>query len=612
LAANLQSAVLCIEISVNVKGNSVLRTHTCGELGELNVGQIVTLCGWVDTYRDHGGGLFVDLRDRYGLTQVVFNPPDTSPAVIELSKTVRAEYVLRVTGVVAARPEGMANPKLATGKIEVRATALEILNKSLTPPVSPNANAQDLPGEDLRLKHRYLDLRRPELQRVMLLRDRMVKGMRDYCADHGFIDVETPCLGRSTPEGARDYLVPSRVHHGAFYALPQSPQLYKQILMIAGYDRYVQVARCFRDEDLRADRQPEFTQLDVEMSFVDADDVMGVIDGLCAKLAKEELGLELNLPLPRMTYDEAMERFGHDAPDLRFGLEIIDCSDLAPGSNFGVFKSVIAEGGKVRAINAKGGGEFYSRRGIDGLTEFIRGVGAKGLAWFKCESDGKLNSTIAKFFDEALLKKFAERMKAEPGDLILFSADTWEMTCKTLHALRTKIGKEMKLYDPQAMNFSWVVEFPMFAYDAEEQGWAAMHHPFTAPLDEHVGLLQSDPAKMRAKAYDLVINGSEAGGGTIRIHDSQVQSQVFSLLGIDEQSQRERFGFLLEALQYGAPPHGGIALGIDRWVMLFGRLDSIRDCIAFPKTQKASDLMTDAPGTVDARQLRDLAIKIVE
>lgn len=590
----------------------MLRTHTCGELGELNVGKVVTLCGWVDSYRDHGGGLFVDLRDRYGLTQVVFNPPDTAPGVIELSKTVRAEYVLKVTGVVAARPEGMANPKLSTGKIEVRVTAMEVLNKSLTPPVSPNANAQDLPGEDLRLKHRYLDLRRPELQKVLIMRDRVVKGMRDYFAEQQFIDVETPCLGRSTPEGARDYLVPSRVHHGSFYALPQSPQLYKQILMIAGYDRYVQVARCFRDEDLRADRQPEFTQLDVEMSFVDSDDVMGIIDGLAAKLAKEELGIELALPLPRMTYDEAMERFGHDAPDLRFGAEIVDLSDLAPQSEFGVFKAVVESGGKVRAINVPKGGEFYSRRGIDGLTEFVKGFGAKGLAWFKCEEDGKLNSTIAKFFPPELLAKFAERLSSKPGDLVLFSADNWEATCKVLHALRTKVGREMKLYDPQAMHFSWVVEFPMFAKDEESGHWAAMHHPFTAPLDEHIALLDSDPGKMRAKAYDLVINGSEAGGGTIRIHDSEVQSKVFALLGIDDATQQERFGFLLDALQYGAPPHGGIALGVDRWIMLFGRLESIRDCIAFPKTQKASDLMTDAPGRVDARQLRDLAIKLVE
>jgi aspartyl-tRNA synthetase len=590
----------------------VLRTHTCGELGELNVGKVVTLCGWVDSYRDHGGGLFVDLRDRYGLTQVVFNPPDTAPGVIELSKTVRAEYVLKVTGVVAARPEGMANLKLSTGKIEVRVTAMEVLNKSLTPPVSPNANAQDLPGEDLRLKHRYLDLRRPELQKVLIMRDRVVKGMRDYFAERQFIDVETPCLGRSTPEGARDYLVPSRVHHGSFYALPQSPQLYKQILMIAGYDRYVQVARCFRDEDLRADRQPEFTQLDVEMSFVDSDDVMGIIDGLAAKLAKEELGIELTLPLPRITYDEAMERFGHDAPDLRFGAEIVDLSDLAPQSEFGVFKAVVESGGKVRAINVPKGGEFYSRRGIDGLTEFVKGFGAKGLAWFKCEEDGKLNSTIAKFFSPELLAKFAERLGSKPGDLVLFSADHWEATCKVLHALRTKVGREMKLYDPQAMHFSWVVEFPMFAKDEESGHWAAMHHPFTAPLDEHVPLLATDPGKMRAKAYDLVINGSEAGGGTIRIHDSGIQSQVFELLGIDGATQKERFGFLLDALQYGAPPHGGIALGIDRWIMLFGRLESIRDCIAFPKTQKASDMMTDAPGRVDARQLRDLAIKLVE
>jgi aspartyl-tRNA synthetase len=588
----------------------VLRTHTCGELTEAHIGQTVALCGWVDSYRDHGGGLFVDLRDRYGITQVVFNPPDTGDAVLEASKQLRAEYVIKAVGVVAARPEGMTNPRLATGAIEVRATELQLLNKALTPPVSPNVGKQDLPGEDLRLKYRYLDLRRPELQRVMLLRDRMVKGMRDYFAELDFIDVETPVLGRSTPEGARDYLVPSRVHHGMFYALPQSPQLYKQILMIAGYDRYVQVARCFRDEDLRADRQPEFTQLDLEMSFVDSDDVMGVIDGLVAKLAKEELGLDVPLPLPRMTYDEAMRRFGHDAPDLRFGMEIVDCTDLAAESDFRVFASVAESGGFVRAINAKRGTELYSRRGIDALTEFVKGFGAKGLAWFRVEDDGSLNSTIAKNFSPELLQKFAARLQAEPGDLILFSADEWAATCKVLHALRTKIGREMQLYAPDAMHFSWVVEFPMFDYDPEEGRWVAMHHPFTAPLDQHVPLLDSEPGKCRAKAYDLVINGSEAGGGTIRIHDAQVQQQVFGLLGIDAPTAKERFGFLLDALQYGAPPHGGIALGIDRWVMLFGKLESIRDCIAFPKTQKATDLMTEAPGRVDARQLKELSIKI--
>jgi aspartyl-tRNA synthetase len=434
--------------------------------------------------------------------------------------------------------------------------------------------------------------------------------MRNYFGDLGFIDVETPILGRSTPEGARDYLVPSRVHHGAFYALPQSPQLYKQILMMSGYDRYVQVARCFRDEDLRADRQPEFTQLDVEMAFVDSEDVIGAIDGLMARLAKQELDIELKLPLPRMTYDEAMERFGHDAPDQRFGLELIDCTDLAAMSDFRVFSSVATSGGKVRAINAKQGGEFYSRRGIDALTEFVGGHGAKGLAWFKVEPDGTLASTIAKNFKPELLKEFGTRLKAEPGDLLLFVADQWKVTCKALYALRCKIAEEMKLYDPQAMHFSWVVEFPMFDYDDEEKRWVAMHHPFTAPRDQDLAMLESDPGKCRAKAYDLVINGYEAGGGTIRIHNAKTQQQVFTLLGIDEESARERFGFLLKALGYGAPPHGGIALGIDRCVMIFGGLDNIRDCIAFPKTQKAADLMTGAPSAVETKQLKELAIKL--
>jgi aspartyl-tRNA synthetase len=540
----------------------------------------------------------------------VFNPPDTPPDIIEESKTLRAEYVVQVMGRVAERPSGMANLKLATGEIELRVTGFKLLNKSLTPPVSPNANAQDMPNEELRLEHRYLDLRRPVMQRTLLLRDRIVKGMRDYFAELGFIDVETPVLGRSTPEGARDYLVPSRISQGSFYALPQSPQLYKQILMMAGYDRYVQVARCFRDEDLRADRQPEFTQLDLEMSFVEANDVIGVIDGLVARLAKKELGLDVKLPLPRMTYDEAMERFGHDAPDLRFGLELVDCTDLAAKSDFRVFSSVAASGGRVRAINAKKGTDHYSRRGIDALTEFVGGFGAKGLAWFRVEEDGTLNSTIAKNFSPELLKEFAGRLQAEPGDLLLFVADQWKVTCKALHALRTKMGAEMKLYDPRAMHFSWVVEFPMFDFDDEERRWVAMHHPFTSPRDQDFQILESDPGRCRAKAYDLVINGSEAGGGTIRIHDPVIQQTVFSLLGIDEKSAEERFGFLLRALKYGAPPHGGIALGVDRWVMLFGGLDNIRDCIAFPKTQRASDLMTGAPGAVEPKQLKELGIKI--
>ncbi len=588
----------------------MLRTHTCGELRSEHTGKTVTLCGWVDSYRDQGGGLFVDLRDRYGITQVSFAPPISSPELINASKQLRREYVIQVSGEVAKRPMGQDNPRHKTGEIELCAKELKVLNQSHTPPVSPSESVAELAGEDLRLKYRYLDLRRAKMQKALMLRDRIIKIMRDYFAENDFLDIETPILGRSTPEGARDYLVPSRVHHGHFYALPQSPQLYKQILMIAGYDRYVQVARCFRDEDLRADRQPEFTQLDVEMSFIDDDDIMGIIDKLMARLAKEIAGIELKLPLPRMTYDEAMQRFGHDAPDLRFGMEIVDCTDLAAKSDFNVFTGVANSGGFVRAINVKKGTDQYSRRGIDALTEFVRGHGAKGLAWFRCEDDGTLGSAIAKNFTPELLKEFTERLAAEPGDLILFSADKWEATCKVLHALRTKIAREMQLYDPKQMNFSWVVEFPMFEHDADENRWNAMHHPFTAPLDKDLPQLESDPAKCRAKAYDLIIDGSEAGGGTIRIHDSETQSKVFGLLGIDVETARDRFGFLLDALAYGAPPHGGIALGIDRVVMLFGGLDNIRDVIAFPKTQKATDMMTEAPGAVDTKQLKELAIKL--
>jgi aspartyl-tRNA synthetase len=587
----------------------LIRTHTCGELRLIQAGQQVTLCGWVDSYRDHGGGLlFVDLRDRYGKTQVVF-APEGGPQVLETAKTLRAEFVIAVTGQVARRPEGTANADLPTGDIELRATQVEVLNRCLTPPFQPGT--AELPGEDLRLKYRYLDLRRPEMQRTMVLRHRVIKGMRDYFDEHGFIDVETPMLGRSTPEGARDYLVPSRVHPGEFYALPQSPQLYKQILMVAGYDRYVQVARCFRDEDLRADRQPEFTQLDMEMSFVSSDDVIGMIDGLVARLAQQILGLDVKLPLPRMTYDEAMERYGHDAPDLRFDMELIDATDLAREAEFRVFREAAESGMRVRGINARRAAANYSRKGIDELTDFVKqNFGAKGLVWFKVEEGRTLASPTAKNFAPALLERIAERMQAEPGDLLLFVADTFEVTCKALYALRKRFGEELKLYAPGTMNFSWIVEFPMFAWDADEQTWAAMHHPFTAPRPQDLPLLATEPGKCRAQAYDRVINGSEAGGGTIRIHDNEVQQQVFSLLGIDPEHARERFGFLLDALRFGAPPHGGIALGIDRWVMLFGGLDNIRDCIAFPKTQKAADLMTEAPGKVDAKQLRELRIKV--
>jgi aspartyl-tRNA synthetase len=497
---------------------------------------------------------------------------------------------------------------LSTGEIEVRISQLDVLNKCKTPPFTPGQ--AELPGEDLRLRYRYLDLRRGEMQQTMVLRSRIIKLMRDYFAEHDFIDVETPILGRSTPEGARDYLVPSRVSPGCFYALPQSPQLYKQVLMVAGYDRYVQVARCFRDEDLRADRQPEFTQLDLEMSFVDADDVMKIIDGLVARLAAEILGLDVTLPLPRMTYDEVMERFGHDAPDLRFGMELIDCTDLAQQCDFRVFRSPADSGGRVRGINAKSVASQFSRKRIDELTDYVKqDFAAKGLAWFRVEEDGKLWSPISKNFSDDWLAQLAQRMEAESGDLLLFIADSWEVSCKALAGLRKRLGAELKLYDPKAMHFSWVVEFPMFDWDADEQRWVAMHHPFTSPRDQDAELLEEDPSQARAKAYDLVINGSEAGGGTVRIHDSNLQQKIFDLLGMDKETARNRFGFLLDALQYGAPPHGGIALGIDRVVMLFGGLESIRDCIAFPKTQRATDMMTEAPGEVDRRQLEELSLR---
>ena len=585
----------------------MLRTHTCGELRLSHLGTEVALCGWVDRVRDHKGVIFIDLRDRWGKTQVVIGP-ESPAATLAAARAVRPEWVIRARGTVGARPAGTTNAKLATGETEVVCREIEVLNEAETPVFQPGAT--DLPGEEVRLANRWLDLRRPAMHDNMFLRSRMVKIMRDHFDALGFIDVETPMLGRSTPEGARDYLVPSRLEHGAFFALPQSPQLYKQLLMMAGFDRYVQVAKCFRDEDLRADRQPEFTQLDVEMSFVEADDVMGVIESLVQRTGREILGLDVPLPLPRLTWDECMERFGHDAPDLRYGLEIVDLTAIAGESDFRVFRGAVESGGRVRGIRVPGAAAKFSRKDLDELTAVAMEGGAKGLVWLKVEPDGAWSGPVAKNL-VTVADAVRAKLGCEPGDLALIVADSFDVTCKSLHMLRKRLGAALGLYDPNAMHFSWVVDFPMFAADAEAGGWASMHHPFTAPRPTDLDLLESDPAACRAVAYDLVINGSEAGGGTIRIHDGPTQEKVFKLLGITPEVARERFGFLLDALRSGAPPHGGIALGIDRWVMLFGKLDSIRDVIAFPKTQKASDLMTGAPSVVETKQLVELGIRTV-
>jgi aspartyl-tRNA synthetase len=568
----------------------------------------VTLCGWVDRVRDHKGVIFIDLRDRWGKAQIVIGP-DAPPDVMERARAARSEWVLSATGRVGRRPEGTTNPKLLTGEIEVVCSNLEILNEADTPAFQPGA--KELPGEEVRLKNRWLDLRRTDMQNNLLLRSRIVKIMRDHFDELGFIDVETPMLGRSTPEGARDYLVPSRLDHGAFFALPQSPQLYKQLLMIAGFDRYVQVAKCFRDEDLRADRQPEFTQLDIEMSFVDANDVTSVIEDLVVKTAKKILNIDISLPLPQLTWAECMDRYGHDAPDLRFGLEIIDLTEGTKESDFRVFKSAVESGGNVRGILVSGAAEQFSRKDLDALTAMAVDAGAKGLVWLKLDASGSWTGPVAKNLGSAVAENIRASLDAKPGDLALISADSFDVTCKTLHTLRKHLGKKLNMYDEGTMHVSWVIDFPMFAHDEESGNWAAMHHPFTAPHPDDLEKLTSNPAECRAVAYDLVINGSEAGGGTIRIHDRATQQKVFELLGISPDHAQERFGFLLDALASGAPPHGGIALGIDRWVMLFGHLDSIRDVIAFPKTQRASDLMTGAPGHVDTKQLAELGVRTI-
>ncbi len=604
----------------------MLRTKTCGELRTTDLDTTVTLAGWVDSVRDFGGVLFINLRDRYGMTQIVFPqqalPPQQTPPQdlgeeqLTLVRSLHPEDVVQITGKVRRRPEGIVNRKIPTGEIEVYAQQITVLNRTRIVPFQPSA--PEIPSEEMRLQYRYLDLRRPAMQKTLLLRHRITKVLRDYFDEHGFVEIETPMLGKSTPEGARDYLVPSRVAQGSFYALPQSPQLYKQILMIAGYDRYIQIARCFRDEDLRADRQPEFTQLDLEMAFVDMEDILEIIGGLVVRLMQDVLGREISTPIPRMPYDEAMERFGHDAPDLRFGMELIDLTDIAKTVEFRVFRGVADGGGRVRAINVKNAAEKYSRKTMDELNSWtIEQFGAKGVAWLKVDADGKLAGPIAKNFTEEQLSQIAQRLGAVPNDLLLFSADTFETTCKVLNGLRRRLAAELKLLDPDDMNFCWITHFPMFAKDdvltgtPGQERWAAMHHPFTAPLTEDLPLLDTNPGQIRAQAYDLVLNGFEIGGGTIRIHDSAVQSKVFDLLGMSLETAQEQFGFLLDALQFGSPPHGGIALGLDRLVMLFAGLDNIRDCIAFPKTAKAADLMTGAPSPVAEKQLDELAIKTV-
>ncbi len=583
----------------------MLRTHTCGELRTDHVGQTVTLAGWVIRGRDHGGLAFIDLRDRYGVTQIVFNP-DRDAEMHELARTLRAEDVIQVSGEVVLRDD-RENEKLATGKIEVRAHELKVLNKSKTPPFEPGTS--ELPNEELRLTYRFLDLRSERLQHAMLVRHRLMKLTRDYFDNLQFLEIETPILGRSTPEGARDYLVPSRVHEGAFYALPQSPQIYKQILMISGYDRYFQIARCFRDEDLRADRQPEFTQIDIEMAFVEQEDILTLIDGLMATFLKELRGEEMALPLPRYDYADVMEKYGSDKPDLRFGLELVDVGEIAGNCDFAVFKKTMESGGRVRGLNAKGAADNYSRKDIDGLTEYVGEYGAKGLAFFKVTDEG-LHSPIAKFFSDEDKQKIMDAMGAEVGDLLFFVADQCAVTSAALAALRNRLGKELKLYDPSDFKCCWVVNFPLLNYNEDEQRWDAEHHPFCQPVDEDVQYFESDPAKVRAQSYDLVINGYEAASGSVRVHDQKVQQTVFDLLGISADEAEERFGFLLQALRYGAPPHAGAALGLDRLVMLLCGNDNIRDVIAFPKTQKAADLLSGAPSEVDPHQLRDLRIKV--
>ena len=584
------------------------RTHRCTELSSANVGEVVTVMGWVQKQRNKGGIIFVDLRDRSGLLQIIFEESDIKAEGLEKAAKLRSEFVIAVVGRVEKR-SGAVNENLATGDIEIRATELRILSEAETPPFPIEADSKT--KEELRLKYRYLDLRRPDLQGKMILRSKIAAKIRSFLTDEGFLEIETPILQKSTPEGARDYLVPSRVHPGSFYALPQSPQLFKQLLMCSGYDRYFQIAKCFRDEDLRADRQPEFTQVDMELSFVDVDDVIEVNERLIQYVCKEAIGLDVQLPIQRMTWQEAMDRYGSDKPDTRFGMELQNVSDVVAECGFGVFTSALENGGSVRGINAKGQAEM-PRKKIDALVEFAKGYGAKGLAYLAVLPDGSYKSSFAKFMTEEELKALVEAMQGEPGDLLLFAADKNKVVYNVLGALRLEVAAQMGIIDEDKFNFLWVTEFPLLEWDDEENRFTAMHHPFTMPMDEDLELLDTDPGKVRAKAYDIVLNGTELGGGSVRIFQSDVQEKMFECLGFSKEDAYNRFGFLLNAFKYGVPPHAGLAYGLDRLVMLLVKADSIREVIAFPKVKDASCLMTNAPDVVDDKQLEELMISVVK
>ena len=583
------------------------RTHRCGELSAVNVGETVTIMGWVQKNRNKGGLVFTDVRDRSGIIQVVCEEGTTEPALIEKAASLRSEYVVAIVGKVARR-SGAVNDKIATGEIEVIPSELRILSEAMTPPFPIEENSKT--KEEIRLKYRYLDLRRPDLQRNLKMKSQVMTLTRQYFAEEGFLEVETPMLGKTTPEGARDYLVPSRVHPGSFYGLPQSPQLYKQLLMCSGVDRYIQIARCFRDEDLRADRQPEFTQIDMELSFVDVDDVIDVNERYLKKLFREVLDVEVQLPIQRMTWQEAMDRFGSDKPDLRFGMELTDVSEVVKDCGFGVFTAALENGGSVRGINAKGQGGM-PRKKIDKLTAFVKDYGAKGLAYVAIQEDGTVKSSFAKFMTEEQMQALIAAMNGEAGDLLLFAADKNKVVWDSLGALRIELAKQLELLDKNEYRFVWITEFPLLEWSEEQNRFVAMHHPFTMPMEEDLQYIESDPGRVRAKAYDIVLNGNEIGGGSVRIFQDDIQEKMFHALGFTDEQAYSQFGFLLDAFKYGVPPHAGLAYGLDRLVMLMAKQDSIRDVIAFPKIKDASCLMTEAPTPADTKQLEELGMEVV-